>query len=46
MELLYIWHDYRYWSKILFGIIPNPAYDLQVKVTHLEIYAKVLRLTF
>ena len=23
MDLLYIWHDYRYWSKILFSIIPT-----------------------
>ena len=38
MNLLYIWHDYRRWSKILFGIIPTPAYDLAVKVTDLEIY--------
>ena len=37
MDLLYIWHDYRYWSKILFGTIPTPAYDLEVKVTDLEI---------
>ena len=46
MELLYIWHDYRYWSKILFGIIPTQAYDLEVKVTDLEIYVKVLHLSF
>ena len=46
MELLYIWHDYRYWSKNLFGTIPTPAYDLEVKVTDLEIYVKVLRLRF
>ena len=41
MELLYIWHDYRYWSNILFSTIPTPAYDLEVKVTDLEIYVKV-----
>ena len=29
--------------KILFGTIPTPAYDLDVKVTDLEIYVKVLR---
>ena len=40
MDLLYIWHDYRYWSKILFGTIPTPAYDLKVKVRDLEIYLK------
>ena len=46
MELLYIWHDNRYWSKILFGTIPTPAYDLGFKVTDLEIYVKVLRQSF
>ena len=46
MELLYIWHDYRYWSKILFGTIPIPAYGLEVKVTDLEIYVEVLLLSF
>ena len=46
MELLYIWHDYRYWSKILFGRIPTPAYDLEVNVTDLKIYVKVLRQSF
>ena len=46
MDLLYIWHDYRYWSKILFDIIPTPAYDLEVKVTDLEIYVKVLHQSF
>ena len=38
MDLLYIWYDNRYWSKILFGTTPTPAYDLEVKVTDLEIY--------
>ena len=37
VDLLYIWHDISYWSKILFGITPTPAYDLKVKVTDLEI---------
>ena len=46
MDLLYIWHDYSYWSKVLFGTIPAPAYDLEVKVTDLEIYVKVLRQSF
>ena len=46
MDLLYIWHDCRYWSKISFGTIPTPAYDQEVKVTDLEIYVKVLRLSF
>ena len=43
MDLLYVWHDYRYWSIICFGTILTPAYDLEVKVTELEVYVKVLR---
>ena len=27
MDLLCVWHDHRYWSKILFGTVPTPAYD-------------------
>ena len=46
MDLLYIWHGYRYWSNILFGTIPAPAYDLKVMVTDLEIYVKVLHQSF
>ena len=46
MNLFYIWHDYRYWPKVLFGTIPTPAYDLEVKVTNLEIYVKVWRQIF
>ena len=40
MDLLYILHGYRYWSKILNGTILTPAYDLEVKVTDLEIMLK------
>ena len=45
MDLLYIWHDYRYWLKILFGTIPTPVYDLHVvvEVKDLEMYVEVLR---
>ena len=50
MELLHIWHDYRYWSKIYFAAFPPPptppAYDIEFKVTDLEIYDKVLRQSF
>ena len=42
MDSLYIWHDYRCWSKIFLGAIHIPAYDLEVKVRDLEIYVKVL----
>ena len=39
MGLLYISHDsIRYWSKILVGTTLTPAYDLEVKVTDLEIF--------
>ena len=37
MESLSILHDNIYWSKILFGTIPTPAYDLEFKVTDSEI---------
>ena len=43
MDLLYIWHDDRYWSKILFSIISTPTYDQKVKVTDLKNYVKSLR---
>ena len=46
MDLLYIWHDYSYWSKILFGTSRTPVYDLEVKVTDIEIYVKILRQSF
>ena len=46
MALLYILHDYRYWTKILIGTIPTPVYDLEVIVTDLEIYVKVLEQSF
>ena len=36
MDLLYIWHDYKYWSKILFSTIPTPACDLEGKVMDLK----------
>ena len=42
MDLLYIWFDNRYLSKMLFGTTPIPGYDLKVKVMDLEVYVKVL----
>ena len=36
MDLLYIWHDGRYWSIILFDTILVPAFDLEVKAMDLE----------
>ena len=32
--------------KKFFGTIPTPSYDLEVKVADLEIYVKVLHLSF
>ena len=37
MDLVYIWYDYRCWSKILLSTILAPAHDLEVKVMNLEI---------
>ena len=37
IDLVYIWYDDRYWSKILFSTIPTPMHDLKVKVTDLEL---------
>ena len=37
IDLVHIWNDNRYRSKVLFIIIPTHAYDLNVKVIHLEI---------
>ena len=36
MDLVNIWYDDRYWSKILFSTIPTPMHDLKVKVTDLD----------
>ena len=36
MDLVHVWFDDRFWSKILRGTIPTPEHDLKVKVTDLE----------
>ena len=36
IDLVHIWNDNRYKSKVLFVINPTHAYDLKVKVTDLE----------
>ena len=36
MDLVHVWYDDRYWSKILRGSIPSPVHEIKVKVTHLE----------
>ena len=37
IDLIHIWNDYRYRSKVLFIITPTDAYDLKFKVTDLKI---------
>ena len=37
MDLVHVWYDDRYWSKILLGTIPTLVVYLKVKVTNLEI---------
>ena len=37
MDLVYVWYDDGYWSKILQSAISIPIYDLRVKVTDLEL---------
>ena len=36
IELVHIWKDNKYRSKVLIVIIPTHAYDFRVKVTDLE----------
>ena len=37
MDLVYIWYDYRCWSKNLLSTIHTPANDQEVKVMDLKI---------
>ena len=37
-DLVHVWHDDRYWSKILRGTIPTSVHDVKVKVTDLELF--------
>ena len=37
MNLVYIWYDDRYWSKVLFIAVPIPIHDLKVKVTDVTV---------
>ena len=37
IDLVHIWNDNRYMSKVLFTITPTHAYDLKAKITDLEI---------
>ena len=40
MDLVHVWCDDRYWSKILHSSIPTPIHDFKVKVTDLELMLK------
>ena len=46
MDLVHVWYDDRYWSKILHSTIPIPIHDLKVKVTDLEFLYSSLCLSF
>ena len=37
MDLVHVWYDDGYWSKILHSTIPTPIHDLKVKVTDLKL---------
>ena len=37
MDLVDIWYDDTYWSKIFFSTIPTPMHDLKVKDTYFEL---------
>ena len=37
MDLVHVWYDDRYWSKILHSTIHTPIHDLEVKVTDLKL---------
>ena len=43
MDLVYIWYDDRYWSKILFSTIPTPMHDLKVQMTKIYISVSLLQ---
>ena len=47
MDLLYMWYDYRCWSKILLHTIYTPGQDLEVKVTNfmLKFCVKVFKIS-
>ena len=37
MDLVHVWCDDSYWSKILHSAIPTPIHYFKVKVTDLEL---------
>ena len=46
MDLVCVWCDDRYWSKILHSAIPMPIHDSKVKVTDLELLCLIFVLKF
>ena len=38
MDLVHVWCDDRYWSKLLHSAITTPIHDFKVKVTDLELF--------
>ena len=46
MDLVHVWYDDGYWSKILHSTIPTPIRDLKVKVTDLELLSWSFTLKF
>ena len=46
IDLVYVWYDDRYWSKILHSTVPNPIHDGQghgLGTFMLKFYVKVFR---
>ena len=37
MDLVHVWYDDGYWSRILHSTIPTPMHDRKVKVMDLEL---------
>ena len=38
MDLIHLWYDGRYWSKILCSTIPFPVHELKVQIRDLEFF--------
>ena len=46
MDLVHVWCDDRYWSKILHNAIPTSIHHFKVKVTDLELLRQSFALKF
>ena len=42
MDLVHVWYDHRYWSKILRGTIPTPVHTIRSRSQTLKSYVEVL----